>query len=277
MSCPIHVVLALASCGFASAAYAQSSFSWFGGAGLTSDRIERGVSQSDRKASVDAQLGLRDGASGLYAALGVASVSDQQYVGSDGYKLMPEIGWAHSFGADGDGRAGVLLRGHVFPGARGPWFGGLPPRAQTAALQANASDYQTAEAGVSVGWKVLTLSLTRSLTDYFGLSATEVSPGGSRVLDSAGTTYVGLDIDWPLAERFSLALGGGRLTVPNFESLGYTDWRAGMSYQMQSFRFSLQASGSDASSAGYRLRRRNGDETTNAGDTAVTASLAWSF
>jgi hypothetical protein len=84
---------------------------WFGGVGLTSDHIERAVSQSDERASFDAHLGWRHRA-GAYAILGVATVSDQQFTGSDGYKLTPEIGWAlHALGADKHGRPALSLRG----------------------------------------------------------------------------------------------------------------------------------------------------------------------
>jgi hypothetical protein len=248
---------------------------WFGGVGITSDNIERGVSQSDRKASVNAQLGLRH-AAGAYASLGIASVSDTQYVGSDGYKLMPEIGWSFTeLGETKDWRAGVSFRGQVFPGARGTWFGNLPPRLQAQAAQANSSDYGTLELGGSVGWKLITLSISHSLTDYLGISATETGPAGQKVIDSKGTTYIGLDVDWPVSDAITLSAGAGRLKVPNFNGLGYTDWRLGASLKAWSLRWGLQASGSNADGTRYRLRNRSGD--SSAGSTALNTSVGWSF
>jgi Bacterial protein of unknown function (Gcw_chp) len=245
---------------------------WFGGVGLISDNIERGVSQSDRKASVNAQLGLRH-AAGAYASLGVASVSDTQYIGSDGYKLVPEIGWSFAeLGQTKDWRAGLSLRGQLFPGARGPWFGSLPPRLQA---QANRSDYGTLELGGSLGWKIVTLSLSRSLTDYLGLSATQTGPAGDKVIDSKGTTYVGLDVDWPVNDTFTLSAGAGRLHIPNFDGLSYADWRLGASLQAAGLRWGVQASGSDAD--GTRYRRRDRSSNSSAGDTRLTASVGWSF
>lgn len=248
---------------------------WFGGVGITSDNIERGVSQSDRKASVNAQLGLRH-AAGAYASLGITSVSDTQYVGSDGYKLVPEIGWSFTeLGEAKDWRAGLSLRGQFFPGARGPWFGGLPPRLQAQAAQANSSDYGTLELGGSVGWKLATLSISRSLTDYLGISATETGPAGRKVIDSKGTTYIGLDVDWPVSDGLTLSAGAGRLHVPNFDGLGYADWRLGTSLKAGGLLWSLQASGSDAD--GARYRRRNQSTSSNAGDAKLAASVGWSF
>jgi hypothetical protein len=257
--------------------HAPAHAEWFGGIGVVSDNIERGVSQSERKASVNATLGLRH-AAGAYASLGVASVSDTQYVGSDGYKLMPELGWSLAdLGQHKDWRAGVSLRGQVFPGARGTWFGNLPPRLQAQAAQANSSDYGTLEIVGSVGWKLATLSVAHSLTDYLGVSATETGPAGDRVIDSKGTTYVALDVDWPLNDMLMLSAGAGRLNVPNFDGLSYTDWRIGASLQALGLRWGLQASGSDADGARYRLRQQRGSTTNGAGDARVTASVGWSF
>jgi hypothetical protein len=247
---------------------------WFGGVGVTSDNIERGVSQSERKGSANATLGLRH-AAGAYARLGVASVSDTQYAGSDGYKLAPEVGWAFAeLGQAKDWRAGLSLRGQVFPGARGPWFGSLPPRLQAQAAQADSSDYGTLELGGSIGWKLATLSISRSLTDYLGVSATVSGPAGRKVFDSKGTTYLGLDVDWPVSDGLTLSAGAGRLRVPNFDGLGYTDWRLGASLEAWGLQWGVQASGSDADGARYRLRHQS---SNSAGDARLTASVGWSF
>jgi Bacterial protein of unknown function (Gcw_chp) len=249
---------------------------WSGAVGLSSDNIERGVSQSDRSPTLSANLAWRH-AAGVYASLGASNVSREQYVGSDGYKLMPELGWSTQFGQPGDGRAGLFLRGQYFPGARGAWFGSLPPPAQNRVLQSKESNYGTLEVGGSLGWKVFTFSLTRSLTDYLGLAATETGPLGDRVIQSKGTVYVGLDFDWPLNESVSLNGGVGRLNVPNFEALNYTDWRAGVSAQAWGLRWGLQASGSNANGANYRLRSRRTDGGSGAANTALVASVSWVF
>ncbi len=257
-------------------ASAEAQAEWSGAVGLTSDNIERGVSQSDRGPTVSANLAWRH-ATGVYASLGASGVSREQYVGSDGYKLMPELGWSTEFGQPVDGRAGVFLRGQCFPGARGAWFGSLPPAAQNRVLQSSESNYGTLEIGGSLGWKLFTLSVTRSLTDYLGLAATETGPLGDRIVQSKGTVYVGLDFDWPLNDSVSFNAGLGRLNVPNFEALDYTDWRAGVSARAWGFRWGLQASGSNANGANYRLRSRGADGGTGAADKALVATVARMF
>jgi hypothetical protein len=244
---------------------------WFGGVGLSSDHIERGVSQSDRSASVDAHLGVRHRA-GAYASLGVATVSDEQFTGSDGYKLVPELGWAfNELGDAKDGRFALSLRGQVFPGARGAWFSQLPPRLQAQAAQLEASDYGTLEANASIGWKVATLSVSHSLTDYLGLSARTAA--GQRVVDSKGTTYLALDFDVPVGDTLTLSAGVGRLRVPNFDEFSYTDWRVGATLRAWSLDWGLHATGSNAD--GLRWRTRDGASTS--GSARLAASVAWSF
>lgn len=112
----------------------------------------------------------------------------------------------------------------------------MPPRLQAQEVQANRSDYGTLEIGGSIGWKLATLSVSRSLADYLGVSATETGPAGQKIIDSKGTTYIGLDIEWPISDTFALAAGVGRLRVPNFDGLGYTDWRVGASWQAVGLR-----------------------------------------
>lgn len=142
-------------------------------------------------------------------------------------------------------------------------------------MQANSSDYGTLELGGTVGWKIVTLSVARSITDYFGLSATQTGPAGDKAIASKGTTYVGLDIDWPVSDSVTLSTGTGRLHVPNFDGLSYADWRVGASLQAAGLRWSLTATGSDADGTRYRLRNRG--TGSNAGGAMVSVSLGWSF
>jgi uncharacterized protein (TIGR02001 family) len=265
---------ALCVVGLAACSAAQAD--WSGAVNLTSDNIERGVSQSDRKPTLIANLIWRVPA-GVYANLGASGVSKEQYVGSDGYKLMPEIGWAGEFSQNADWHAGASLRGQYFPGARGPWFGSLPAPLQNRMQQSTPSNYGTLEIGGSLGWKMATFSVTRSLTDYLGLAATETGPRGDRVIQSKGTMYVGLDVDWPLNDIVSLNAGLGRLNVPNFDELGYTDWRVGVTARALGLRWGLQASGSNAGTANYRLRSHPPYAASNATGRTVVVSVTKEF
>lgn len=248
----------------------------FGHIELAGDHIERGISQSDHRGSLSVGLGYAHH-SGVQVSLAATTVSDTQFEGSAGYKLAPELAWNGELAPDW--HAGVALRGQIFPGAKGSWYGTLPPRVQARTLQAQSSNYGTAEFGLSLGWKWLTLSWTRALTDYLGASAVESEGTGSALrqtlLESTGTQYAALDLAWPATDRVTLTAGVGRLHVPNFDALGYTDWRLGATLEYAGLRWGLQATGSNASADTYRNPRRP-DDKTSAG-TTVSASVGWHF
>ena len=136
---------------------------WYGDVSLATERVERGQSVSEGEPSAAATLGWRFGSSGLTASLGLATVSDERFVGSDGYQLQPTLGWAW---AQDKWRAGAWLSHTAYPGAEGPWFGALPPRLQALGLQPKTTDYGTTEAALQVGWSALTLTWARALSDY---------------------------------------------------------------------------------------------------------------
>ena len=253
-----------------------ASAQWHGYAELASDRVERGVSQSDGQASAAVGVGWTHG-SGLRALLGASTVSSEQFSGSKGYKLSPEIGWERHFG---DGwRGDIALRAQYFPGVQGQWYGSLSPRAKNRVLQAQSTDYSTAELALAVRWKVLTLSWSRSLTDYLGASATETEGTGQSLrqtlLETTGTQYLALDLDWPAAPNVNLLAGVGRLQVPNLAQLSYTDWRLGVVLRGFGLHWGLQASGSNAGTETYRSSGSSSDKGNAA--TTVRASVGWHF
>jgi Bacterial protein of unknown function (Gcw_chp) len=143
---------------------------------------------------------------------------------------------------------------------------------QSTALTLQSSDYRTVEARASLGWKIATLSVSRSLTDYLGLAARQTGPLGTKVIESKGTTYVALDLEWPLRDSITLTTGAGRLSVPNFDGLGYTDWRIGAAATAWGLRWSLQASGQESAASSWRLASRSGSTSTT-----LTGAVAWTF
>jgi hypothetical protein len=249
------------------AAAAPAQAAWFGDVTLATERVERGQKVTEGDPSLAATLGWRHETTGLYASLGAATVSDERYVGSDGYQLVPTLGW--SLDAK-PWRAGLWVSHTRYPGADGPWFGSLAnTQFQSRGFQPQTTNYATTEAGASLGWQVFTLSWVRALSDYQGLALE--GPGGRVSLRSRGTTYLGLDITVPFAERWMVHAGGGRLSVPDLEELDFTDWRIGLALDGAGARFSVRASGSDAAA---RWRNREGRSSDN---TTVTAQVSWSF
>ncbi len=232
------------------AAPAQAG-SWFGSVGLTSDRIERGLSQSDRSPSWDASAGWRSEA-GLYGSLGATGTRQNQYPGSAGYRLLPEAGWSGELDEGGEWRAGGALKAQLFPGARA----------------AGGGAYATTELAASLGWRIATLSLSRSFGDYLGLRESPLPAAAQRERRSQGTTYVALDFEVPLNDTYTLSAGAGRLRVPELDRYGYTDWRLGLDARFDALTLSLLASGSSAERGAWQ----------QAGDSAtVVLAAKWRF
>jgi hypothetical protein len=239
---------------------------WFGDVSLTSERVERGQSVSEGKPSLGATLGWRHEPSGAYASFGLATVSDDRFVGSSGYQVMPSLGWALDAKP---WRAGLWLSHTAYPGANGPWYGEQPPQLQARNLSPRNTDYATTELGASIGWRVLTLTWVRALSDYQGLAF--AGPAGRASFNSKGTTYVGLDLTVPFAERWMLQAGAGLLTVPDADELNYTDWRLGLSLDAAGLRWGVRVSGSDAA-AQWRSRTARSSDSTR-----LAAQVTWSF
>lgn len=159
-----------------------------GNVALVSDYMFRGLTQTWRRPAVQggADLAL---ANGFAAGVWASSVSADSYPGgcmeldlyaSYGGRLADAWSW----------RAG--LYGYVYPGADLDQAG-LPSRS-----------LNTGEANVALTWKQFTLKYNYALTDYFGADVQQ----GYRAA-SSGTQYLQLDVAFPLADAWSLALHAG--------------------------------------------------------------------
>ena len=245
---------------------------------LASDRVERGVSQSSGQASLAGDLGWSHRL-GAYVGLGLATVDSDQYGGAK-LEWSPRLGWQAHFA---DSLWNLGFSGHLFPGALGQHSGQLPPRAAGAVnSQLQTTDFATAELNLSLGWKGLTLKADRSLTDYYGIGeeSTQTGPLGqritSKVAGSAGSWHVGLSYKHDFDDRLSAWAGVGRQIVRNFDALNYTDWSLGGSARGFGLNWSLEATGTNASTDYWQVRRSAGD-TRDLASQRVTASVAWEF
>lgn len=70
-------------------------------------------------------------------------------------------------------------------------------------------------------------------------------------------------------------IGRGRLTVPHFETLDYTDWRVGVTYSAAAWAWGPQARGSNASADAYRPTLNS--HSRSSASSTVSASLRYGF
>lgn len=252
-----------------------------GSIGLSSDRVERGVSQSSGQVSASADLGYVS-RWGALAGLGLATVDPDQFGGAS-LQWSPRLGWAGSFAGE-RGTWSVGWSGHYFPGATGQRSAPLPPRASSGSgVQAQVSDFATAELNLALGWQGLGLTLDRALTDYYGIGedGTQTGPLGQRVktkvADSTGSWHVGLRYEHAFESPSARAwIGVGRQVVRNFEQLNYNDWSMGTSLSRWGLVWSLEATGTNASRDYWQVRRSGGD-TRQLASRRVSARVAWEW
>lgn len=228
-------------------------FALTGSTTVGSQYIFRGLTQTDGKATVQAELDLVHPA-GFYASAAFSNISwitDQFSAGPvsagievdlfGGYKWGFAKGWTLDLGA---------CR-YLYPGD----YRSLP-----------GYDPNTTEAylGLSYSWASLKYSRV-------------VSDGTFGIPDSEGSSYVDLSLAIPLGESgWTLLAHGGRTTYKTDDALSefldYTDYKLGISKEVKGYVLTLAGTHADTKDAGYRNALGR-----NIGKDRVTFTLAKSF
>ena len=146
--------------------------------------------------------------SGLYAGIWGTNVSSKAINGAS-LELDLYGGYAKSFG---DWRFDVGLLQFYYP--------------ENPKLPGSDEKYNTLELYGAVGWKILTLKYSRTLTNFFGYDSASMGTGKG---NSHGSGYLELNADVPLPWDVTLGLHVGRQWVRNYGDFNYTDWRAALS------------------------------------------------
>ncbi|HEX5477265.1 MAG TPA: TorF family putative porin [Burkholderiales bacterium] len=250
---------ALVSPGLAAAqqAAAQAPYTLSANAGLFSQYVFRGLTQTNAKPALQGGFDLAH-SSGLYAGTWASNVSWLADFGSyESSSLEWDFygGYKGAIGASGFSYDVGLLQ-YYYPGT----------------VASGATKANTLEGYGGVGWKWLTAKLSYSLGDKtFG------------VPDSRGTYYVDLGASYPATEKLSLLahygfqhFRGSNAGVSNGSLASYKDWKLGASYALpQSFTVGAYLTGTDMNAT------REAFYTTPAGKfvgkSAATAYLQKSF
>lgn len=198
------VVLPCAAASMASARADESSASrWVGGAGVVSDYLFRGISQTGRKPAVQAGIEF-DHASGWYLGgwgSNVSWLSDGSTSAtpiSSSVELDAYGGWRGSLGGDWSVDAGVYR--YQYPGSYPAGFT-LP---------------NTIEGYAALAWKGVSLKYSRAFTNLFGYAGSEHG------------SYVDLSWNQPFAAGWLLNAHVGHQYVANVPGASYSDWKLGV-------------------------------------------------
>jgi uncharacterized protein (TIGR02001 family) len=176
---------------------------WSGNAGVVSDYLFRGISQTDRRPAVQAGIEF-DHASGWYVGgwgSNVSWLSDASTTAatvSSSVELDLYGGWRGRFGDDWSIDLGAYR--YQYPGSYPQGFT-LP---------------NTTEAYAALAWKSVSLKYSYAFTDLFGYAHSEHS------------SYLELSWSQPLAPGWQLDAHVGRQRVANARRVSYLDWKLGV-------------------------------------------------
>ena len=175
-----------------------------GNLGLTSDYRFRGVSQTQNAPAVQGGVDYTH-SSGLYVGNWNSSVSSLMYTNGAGVESDLYAGFKK------DVYKGIT----VDVGSMNYFY----PRATTTT---GGNNFDTNELYVGVGYKeLITAKYSQSLSNYFGTA------------NSKNSSYVQADAAIPVVGKLSVVAHVGRTNVNNNGSLNYTDYNAGLAYDLQ--------------------------------------------
>jgi len=221
---------------------------WLGSAGVVSDYLFRGLSQTDRRPAVQADVEFAHAGGGYVGGWGsnvswLADASTSTAPISSSVELDLYAGWRGDVGGGWSWDAGVVR--YQYPGSYPAGFT-LP---------------HTTEGHVALAWKGVSLKYSYAFTDLFGV---------------AGSGHSGyLDLSWSreFAPGWSLDAHLGHQRVKRVPGASYSDWKLGVTRNF----------GSGWSAAlGYYDTNANASVYTNArghylGRATTVLSLARSF
>ena len=229
-------------------------FALTGSTTLGSQYIFRGISQTDGKPTVQAELDLVH-PTGFYASVAMSNISwitDTPLPGPVSAGVEVDVFGGYKWGFAKDWTLDVGLFRYLYPGDYSSVTG---------------VNFNTTEAylGLSYSWASLKYSRV-------------VSGGTFGIPEAEGSTYVDLSLAYPLGESgWTILAHGGKTTYSASDSatntlLGYTDYKLGISKDLKGYVCTLAGTNADTKDLGYtNLFGRN------IGKGRVTFTIAKSF
>jgi len=229
-------------------------FALTGSTTLGSQYIFRGLSQTDGKPTVQAELDLVH-PSGFYASVAssnISWISDQFAAGPVSAGVEVDLFGGYKWGFAKDWTLDLGLYRYLYPGD----YKAVP------GYTANTTE---AYMGLSYSWA--TFKYSRVISD-----------GNFGVAKASGSTYLDLSLAFPLGESgWTVLAHGGKTTYNTSDSavnslFDYTDYRLGIAKELKGYTLTLSGTNADTKDAGYKnLLGRN------IGKDRVTFTIAKTF
>ncbi len=221
---------------------------------LGSQYIFRGLTQTDGKPTVQAELDLVH-PSGFYVSAALSNItwiSDSFSSGPVSAGVEVDLFGGYKWGFAKDWTLDVGLYRYLYPG-------------DYKAVPGYTPNTTEAYLGLSYAWASLKYSRV-------------VSDGNFGVAKASGSSYIDLSLAFPLGESgWTILAHGGKTTYNTSESavnslFDYTDYKLGIAKEIKGYTFALAGTNADTKDAGYRnLLGRN------IGKDRVTLTIAKTF
>ena len=268
---PVAVTTANAQ---AAAAAPASPHTFTGNIALASEYRFRGVSQSYKQPAIQGGFDYSH-ASGFYVGNWNSSVSGNSYNNGASIEMDLYGGWKTEF----SNGIGLDIGGlyYYYPAA---YY-------QTSAATGKKK-YDNFELYLGLSYKWLSAKYSYATTDYFGLTGAALGNAayaavntnnaatgattGTTTSNSKGSSYIEVNANYEVAPKWNLVGHLGYLSVKNYGSLNYTDYKAGVTYDAGFAVLGAALVGTNAKKDFYRIFENNGAATTGkqvSGDTIV--------
>jgi uncharacterized protein (TIGR02001 family) len=133
----------------------------------------------------------------------------------------------------------------------------------------------TLEAYVGVAWKWLTAKYSITTGDYFGLSAS--TSGACTGSDSKGSGYLDVSAAYEIMPKLTLVGHYGNQSIKDCSPLEYSDYKIGLTYDMNGWLLGAAYIDTDADKALYTLTSPNTGKSKDLGKGTVVLSVSKSF
>lgn len=191
--------------------------------GFVSQYVFRGISQTQEKPAIQGGFDYKH-SSGLYLGTWGSNVSSDLYSGAS---MEWDVYGGYEGAITNDFSYNVGLLHYNYPGGNA----------------GNGEKFNTTEAYGGVTWRWFNVKLSYALSDLFGINA----KSGLGTADSDGSTYLEVNGNFELPQKFMLGLHVGDTRVKRHSNLNYTDYKISLSKEYAGFNWGVAYTDTDLS------------------------------
>ena len=199
---------------------------------LTSNYVFRGISQTWDEPAIQGGVDWAH-SSGFYLGTWVSTISSNSYNNTN---LEWDLYGGYNGSINDDFSYNLALLGYFYPGGK---YNAAPDE-----------KYDTLEATVGLTYKFLNVKYSHTLTDYYGVNSTTISPPNG---DSQGSGYIEANVNYEVMEKLILGLHIGHQKIKNYGDLDYTDYKVSLSREFGGVNLTAAYSDTNADPALYTI------------------------